>query len=506
MSIEFVDEAGCKAALQDVRSDATPTDWCLFTYENPKSSKIVFLGKGSGGVAELLDYVKDDLIIYGLVRKTDKIDESITVKFAHIMWIGEQVGRMQRARLSVQQGKMREFIGQYHVDLTVSSKNELSDDIVVEKIMDTSGSASRVRDSTGAKIGGSSTTSSTSITSKSGPKGGLEFKDQDDLKESIQEVRRDTSDIKWVLFTYEGDNSNTVILLGKGSGNVDDELLPLLNDKIAAYGLVRKTEKIDESETVKFCFIRFVGDNVHRMLKARLGTHFGAITAFFNPYHVSIDATSVDEISDDKIMNAISSASGTSSKVLKQTVSSSGSSSSSSYTPVTKSSPYAPGTGKVPAVPKVIGGKDQSAVKLQNDGAEIKEIIRDVRNDANDTNWCLVGYENKKGNVLIPLGSGSGGVEELLNHLSDDMVGYALVRKTERIDESITVKFAHIKFIGENIDRMHRARLGTHSGAVTALFTPYHVDMNVTNKSELSDDIVMQKISDASGSASKVKN
>jgi hypothetical protein len=34
---------------------------------------------------------------------------------------------------------------------------------------------------------------------------------------------------------------------------------------------------------------------------------------------------------------------------------------------------------------------------------------------------------------------------------------------------------------------------------------PYHVDINATQKSELSDDILMQRIAEASGSANKVK-
>lgn len=65
---------------------------------------------------------------------------------------------------------------------------------------------------------------------------------------------------------------------------------------MVGYGLIRKIEKIDErlffiqylkkikyfSETIKFAFIRFVGDNIPRMLKARLGTHFGTITKFFH--------------------------------------------------------------------------------------------------------------------------------------------------------------------------------------------------------------------------------
>jgi hypothetical protein len=54
--------------------------------------------------------------------------------------------------------------------------------------------------------------------------------------------------------------------------------------------------------------------------------------------------------------------------------------------------------------------------------------------------------------------------------LKDENVGYGLLRFTEKIDESQTVKFCFVNWVGEKINRMQRAVLGTHSGAVKELF------------------------------------
>jgi hypothetical protein len=43
---------------------------------------------------------------------------------------------------------------------------------------------------------------------------------------------------------------------------------------------VRKIDQIDESKTVKFCYIHWTGETIPRMLKARIGTHRGAIAEF----------------------------------------------------------------------------------------------------------------------------------------------------------------------------------------------------------------------------------
>lgn len=469
-NIGFVNESDAKSAISEVRSDSNDTNWCLFTYEDPKSNKIVVVSKGSGGLEELKGSLTKDQVGYGLLRQVDTIDASQTVKFAFINYVPEGIPRMQRARLGVYSGSVKKFIGQFHVDLNVSEPSELTDQVISEKIQDASGSGSRVIDkATGAKQGQTGSSMSSSSPAKGGS-GSLEFSNTAELKDAINEVRKGSAD--WVLMSYEGNNSNNIILTGTGSGGAD-ELLALLNDEMVGYALIRKTEKIDLTDATKFAFIRFVGDNVPRMLKARLGTHNGAITQFFSPYHVNLDVTQKSEISDDIIMKEISNASGTRVHVIpgeeNKSQPATGVVTGQRAPPKATSS----NTTKVPAAPKA----QESSVKFA-DKDQILQDIKDVRSD--NANWCLVGYEGKKGNTLVSLGKGTGGVSELLEHLDDDFTAYALVRKVDQIDSSsTTIKFALIYWMGEKTDRMHRARLGTHKGAVTELFSPYHVDLSV---------------------------
>ncbi len=98
---------------------------------------------------------------------------------------------------------------------------------------------------------------------------------------------------------------------------------------------------------------------------------------------------------------------------------------------------------------------------------EINEAIKEVRNDDNEINFCLIGYKDTNTpNVLVLKAKGSGGVEELKQHLTDDNCFYGIVRVTEMIDKSLTVKFCYIKYLGTKCKTMFKAKLTTHTSPV----------------------------------------
>jgi len=325
----------------------------------------------------------------------------------------------------------------------------------------------------------------------------LKWIDLEGIKEAINDVRNDKTETNWVLLTYQGENTNDVKLLGKGDGGIP-ELISYLRDEIVGYGLVRLVEKFDDSDTVKFVFIHWIGEKIHRMLRARKGTHIGAIKEILAPYHTDVEAEKLSEISEEIIVKAVARASGTAVHVLDK-----GSSSSSPAGGFQRS-----GKQQAPAV-VVKGGP--SSVPKQTDNVTfveeevIRAAIKDVRSDSTSTNWVLITYDGPNSDNIVLLGSGSGGSAELLRHLKEDVVAYGLVRQVERFDDSNRVMFAYINWVGENIHRMLKARLGTHSGAVKGLLTPYHADIDATNLSEISPEIITTKIRDTIGTATRVR-
>lgn len=47
---------------------------------------------------------------------------------------------------------------------------------------------------------------------------------------------------------------------------------------------------------------------------------------------------------------------------------------------------------------------------------------------------------------------------------------------------------------------MSKAKISTHKGAVNEKFAPFHVDLTISDVSEISDAIIQAKVSGTSGS------
>ena len=115
----------------------------LFGYEG-QSNVIVVVGTGEGGIEEMKQHLKPDSINYGIVRVYDCYDGHTTTKFVLILWVGEQVKIMRKARITTHKGTVLSFLGQYHTDISCSNHNEISQDIIMTKVQDASGTAVHV--------------------------------------------------------------------------------------------------------------------------------------------------------------------------------------------------------------------------------------------------------------------------------------------------------------------------------------------------------------------------
>jgi len=509
------EEAKAFQGIKDVRNDASGVDWTYVTYAGTTGAAAGQLkhgGSGQGGVNALKGHLPEDNIVFALLRVTDKIDMSVTVKFVWVNWVGEKTPRMMQSKLSVQLGSIKQFFQPFSTDMTVHKQEEVTQETIMERVLAYSISGNKTIDATGGAayraVAATSGTGKVSAATGKMADGPVSF--ADGLRQQINVIRDASSGVNWVLVGYADPSKPGLVLLSKGNGGVAELASNLSTDNVA-YGLVRKIERIDDTDAVKFCYIRWIGKDIPFMQRAKLGTHAGDIADFFHPFHTSLDAPELVDVNDAHVMKLIQTASGTYKHVLDDAAAARVNSRPTAVSkPAAQAAPAQPKPAAQPraaAQPKAAPAAGSDDVIIV--GAGIREAIQSVRTDTNLVDWALATYDHTGGKnqskTLTLVGTGEGGLAELKGKLADNIVGYALYRTTERVDDSETVKFVFIDWRGPQIHRMQRAILGTHSGAVRELFHPYHVDvLDVSKQEEVTEDIIAAKIKKAAGTANYV--
>merc|ERR1712232_39716 len=94
------------------------------------------IATGDNGVDGLKQNISDEQkgTYYGILRVNCVVQDTKTVKFIFIIFIGDNIKVIQKAKITTHRGAVNDFIGQYHCDLSVSTKDELSQESVMEKV------------------------------------------------------------------------------------------------------------------------------------------------------------------------------------------------------------------------------------------------------------------------------------------------------------------------------------------------------------------------------------
>ncbi|CAK9035045.1 unnamed protein product [Durusdinium trenchii] len=92
------------------------------------------------------------------------------------------------------------------------------------------------------------------------------------------------------------------------------------------------------------------------------------------------------------------------------------------------------------------------------------------------------------------LAAGTGGVEELCEHLADDTVAWALLRWEVGSGTFVRSKLVAIHFNGEEVPAVRRGRLNARSGEVLAMLGKAHATLEVKRKEDLHLDFMCERL------------
>ena len=462
-----------RALIADVRNNATASSWCLAKLGEGMSGLEV-VGSGTGGVAELASNLSSDSAYYGFSRTTETIDKTVAVKFAFITFLGDLVSPMKKGEITTIKGTITEVFEPFHVELlNATSPTEVSDAAILDLLNSMFGNAT-VTDISDPKntmrLPGGRTVKvvqKQAAVQRTGVGEKQAIAIPEELAGAVLDVRTNDSPTNWCLCGYDFTQPGmALVMIGSGTGGIA-ELASKLSSDSAYYGFARTTDNVDEKVqgAVKFVFITFLGENVSPMKKGKLTTLKGTVTESFEPFHVELlNATSPEEVTETAVHELIAIQFGN-----VRAVASDGHMRIGQKT--IKVSQH---KSEVQGAATGFGSARQSTAISD----AVKAAISSVRQDADPTMWCVVGYDgDSRAPTLQVVGSGAGPLEVMHAMLTPQLLGYALVRVSQQVDRSTTVKFALVSWVGEEVPPARKAKLSTLRGSATEVLSPFHVEV-----------------------------
>ncbi|XP_050389533.1 uncharacterized protein LOC126808659 [Patella vulgata] len=320
----------------------------------------------------------------------------------------------------------------------------------------------------------------------------VEVVDGSAFKEALHSVRSDNTSDTYVIVGHVDGDQNRINVVTVGQDN--NEIASYMDDCQMMYVLARYETKFDMSLTIKFVYFRWIGDKVPIQKKGRFGVVKGSVEKHFNPYHMLLEISSVEDFNTEKILHQLEETSGTKSKVIETTEGRQ----ERGFTQT--------------QLPKRNQGAKFGVNEISKTGANleidpgVREYISLVQDNEDPTSWLLACYQDNNPKMpIIVAGKGEGTVDELRENLVDDQVMYGLYRVTDKIDDITTVKFVYIIWVGTKVKPMTRAKISTHRGTMDELFGPAHVNIFANELSDITEELVLEKVTFASGTRSHVK-
>jgi Cofilin/tropomyosin-type actin-binding protein/SAM domain (Sterile alpha motif) len=133
-----------------------------------------------------------------------------------------------------------------------------------------------------------------------------------------------------------------------------------------------------------------------------------------------------------------------------------------------------------------------------DDDESIESVVARVRDDKSDTDWVLFFYDKASGQALYD-SSGSGGYDDMVEHISPSKVQYGLLRLLQGDRESRRVKFVFVRWVGPSVPTMVKARSNTLKSDVSRRIGQFHVEVFAEDEQELTRGRIERKLKAAAG-------
>ncbi|XP_007942318.1 drebrin-like protein [Orycteropus afer afer] len=136
------------------------------------------------------------------------------------------------------------------------------------------------------------------------------------------------------------------------------------------------------------------------------------------------------------------------------------------------------------------------AVNLSRNGPALQEAYVRVVAEKSPTDWALFTYEGNSNDIRV-VGTGEGGLEELVEELNSGKVMYAFCRVKD--PNSGLPKFVLINWTGEGVNDVRKGVCANHVSTMASFLKGAHVTINARAEEDVEPESIMQKVAKASG-------
>ena len=135
--------------------------------------------------------------------------------------------------------------------------------------------------------------------------------------------------------------------------------------------------------------------------------------------------------------------------------------------------------------------------------AAISGAWASVTRDGSDSNWFLISHKAGSRSDLELVGTGSGGFNELKEHLDDSRVMFGVIKVIGVDDKETTTsrraKYVFVTFIGERVSVLVKARVSVQKGQITPAFHGVQAYLDFGSKDEVTMEVIGQKLAGCGG-------
>eukprot|EP01094_Clydonella_sp_ATCC50884_P003181 TRINITY_DN1244_c0_g1_i1.p1 TRINITY_DN1244_c0_g1~~TRINITY_DN1244_c0_g1_i1.p1 ORF type:complete len:331 (+),score=115.51 TRINITY_DN1244_c0_g1_i1:65-994(+) len=306
--------------------------------------------------------------------------------------------------------------------------------------------------------------------------GDLSFHEEEAIREALEELRKNDSDMNWVLFGYK--NPKCLEMVGAGDGGLE-ELRGNLGEDQIRFAILEVVVTGDQYNAVKFVLITWIGPEVkaglakarcagHRKELVTLVTQSLAVASEYQP-------ASLEQMTSADI--------------------------SAKLTRVAATYQDSVSVGKPKEDRQVMsrshansGDRKLSQLTLKDpDG--IEEALRSVYREEN--NWAVLGYVAGTKDEIELRAVGKGPISELKPHVFPDQVSFCLFSMKVTETTTTVTKFILLTWVGESVKPLTKARSSAHRTDLAEhiiTIVPFHSHYPATCEDDLSEDSVKFKL------------